>query len=980
MKPERHNLLLAMIATALALASFACGTNEGFPPPPSGGNNGQGGNGSSGPTSGAGGYSVGPCSEEGATRSCEVYLGTHGEVTTCVVGTQACVGGEWSPCEQASLKHRTLRKDAFPELGLGRDIRFRDVYDDLGQPLPHVLNVTATTCGSPCSPTCQQFNETPSGAIANPIPGGPYNAGSLSSVPNGLKNKGIVQPCEYAGDCQFGYYCSDPVSDSKCNHDKCATGAQLSAGTNSCASGDSCVNLVCAKDPSCCSYAGTCAHDPCVTGVGLSGCKAADPCVNTVCTQKASCCTGTWDNSCVSLAQSKCGLSCSGKWDASCVQKLHDVCGAFCNNATPSCAHDKCYTGDPLTGSCDPCVNTICTNTPSCCSTAWDATCVAKVATLCSASVQCPSPRGLCSSWSPNQVDSSCNGVDLYAGVPCGNSIPVCNGGKQDKPAGTPIRIVGFSANSSQLPKLPPTCGGGGCLKKECSTTAAIPSGQCVDLPCSLPNNAETYINPPAPPTTPGSLNIAQYPECSYDNNWTINGGSGSCGGANCTPTGGVIEAKTADIVIVMDRSAAVAAGVWSGIKSAVQTFVADTASQGTAPAMKVALTVFPDDKPPGTLGDQCRTTGGQACQASACNNPFLNYTSLQTGATTVSTAMGTVNQSTRDAPTSAALGGGYLIASSDYTSAPATSKPAPIVIFIMASDAAYCNTSVTSMAGQASAANAANGTRTFVIGLGLSSSLTAQTIAFAGGGKGYNYTNTNAATNVLAALRDIRDNQVVPCSVDLPDTAIWDPSNPTVQYQAPGSLTKTTLTQRTNLTNCGTNTGFYYDNNATPTQIRLCPASCTNAKQLGAITTVSLNCTGTYGNSTVPLSVYQASCPAGTVTQWDYLGYSAITPVGTSVDFAAQTGKTAGTLGALVPLATAALIPTDTQNCPLGALPAPNGATCPIDVFKALNGNNPYGPAQYPFLNLQITLNAKLLATPKVTNFQLTYSCPDAQ
>src|SRR5690606_15447675 len=50
-----------------------------------------------------------------------------------------------------------------------------------------------------------------------------------------------------------------------------------------------------------------------------------------------------------------------------------------------SCAHSKCLVGAALDAGCDPCVRRICEEDPSCCNTAWTASCVDRVKTACDA-------------------------------------------------------------------------------------------------------------------------------------------------------------------------------------------------------------------------------------------------------------------------------------------------------------------------------------------------------------------------------------------------------------------------------------------------------------------------------------------------------------------------------------------------------------------------------------------------------------------
>jgi hypothetical protein len=55
-----------------------------------------------------------------------------------------------------------------------------------------------------------------------------------------------------------------------------------------------------------------------------------------------------------------------------------------------TCAHDACTTGGPLASGCDPCVTSVCTTSPSCCSVAWTGSCRLAASNTCA---PCSSPR-----------------------------------------------------------------------------------------------------------------------------------------------------------------------------------------------------------------------------------------------------------------------------------------------------------------------------------------------------------------------------------------------------------------------------------------------------------------------------------------------------------------------------------------------------------------------------------------------------------
>jgi len=69
--------------------------------------------------------------------------------------------------------------------------------------------------------------------------------------------------------------------------------------------------------------------------------------------------------------------------------------GYMFSSAELSCHHDRCTSGVPLWTSAGGCVSSVCAADPFCCTTAWDATCIAEVRTVCG-SLICPESNGSC--------------------------------------------------------------------------------------------------------------------------------------------------------------------------------------------------------------------------------------------------------------------------------------------------------------------------------------------------------------------------------------------------------------------------------------------------------------------------------------------------------------------------------------------------------------------------------------------------------
>lgn len=98
-------------------------------------------------------------------------------------------------------------------------------------------------------------------------------------------------------------------------------------------------------------------HSPCQQGVKLDR-ACADTCVSTICAQHGACCDNSWTSDCVALVLSKCGKRCN------CAELLQ--------------------AGLPFDmWACTPCTTTVCARHSSCCTTAWDASCVAAAQSLC---------------------------------------------------------------------------------------------------------------------------------------------------------------------------------------------------------------------------------------------------------------------------------------------------------------------------------------------------------------------------------------------------------------------------------------------------------------------------------------------------------------------------------------------------------------------------------------------------------------------
>jgi hypothetical protein len=316
-----------------------------------------------------------------------------------------------------------------------------------------------------------------------------------------------------------------------------------------------------------------------------------------------------------------------------------------------------------------------------------------------------------------------------------------------------------------------------------------------------------------------------------------------------------------------------------------------------------------------------------------------------------------------------------------------------------------YCNPSVSAMAGQAATALATSNIHTSVIAIGPAQSSTANAIAQAGGGLAFQFaSNTNhpnsgndVASEIAQALAQIRDYDY-PCYEFLPPPALFNSQNATVSYN--GTSTNNVQTPLPQVMNgaCGNGNGWYYNAPTNPSEIFLCPTSCTALRNDTTVaTTYSLGCPGHFSMNSTMIPPYQGMCPTeGTQVEWTALGWNMTAPAsvppssGPNVAFQVQTGAgTPPNWGSIYNVATASQA-NNNESCLIYS-PAPPTMpmnACYANLVKILNGVDsfdgglPNGDAINPELNLLLSLNpgSNGITQPTLTEWQLTYSCPFIQ
>ena len=158
---------------------------------------------------------------------------------------------------------------------------------------------------------------------------------------------------------------------------------------------------------------------------------------------------------------------------------------------TQSCSHSLCGTGVKLAAGCDDapapatpfgCVAKVCAANPSCCSSTWDATCVAAVPGLCT--VDCGSNNGVCVVCYKDTLDHDGDGFAWTQGD-CADCDPNINPGAYDYPSN------GIDEDcSGTVDDQAATCDGNLAM----ASSAAADFASAIDL-CKTTTAAATGIN-----------------------------------------------------------------------------------------------------------------------------------------------------------------------------------------------------------------------------------------------------------------------------------------------------------------------------------------------------------------------------------------------------------------------------------------------------------------------------------------------------
>jgi hypothetical protein len=352
-------------------------------------------------------------------------------------------------------------------------------------------------------------------------------------------------------------------------------------------------------------------------------------------------------------------------------------------------------------------------------------------------------------------------------------------------------------------------------------------------------------------------------------------GGSTQVDGGNCG--GSTVTAKQVplDLFVMLDKSSSMTDAVtggtkWTTVTAALNAFLGQAGLTdvsvglqyfGLPPSSANSCTVFTCMKDadcgpaacggclgasagnPGVCLGALTSAGGDSCTASDYAQAAVEIAPLSTSGPAIASSIA-ATQPTTSTPTSAALQGAI-----DHAKAWAAAHTSDAVAVILATDGdpTECDTDLTHINGIAAAGF--SGTPkipTFVIGVG--SSLSALNgIAAAGGTTSAFLVDTGGNVNAqfLAAMNQIR-HAALGCQylIPLPQSGVPNFQQVNVNY-VPGNGASVTFPYVTSAAACPANgNAWYYDNAAAPTQIILCPSTCTTVEgDSQATVNITLGC-----------------------------------------------------------------------------------------------------------------------------------------
>jgi hypothetical protein len=287
--------------------------------------------------------------------------------------------------------------------------------------------------------------------------------------------------------------------------------------------------------------------------------------------------------------------------------------------------------------------------------------------------------------------------------------------------------------------------------------------------------------------------------------------GSGGTGGIEtCAESETLAAEKQLDIIVLQDRSGSMDDGVrWPGSVNALKTFANDPASAG----INLGIVYFP------------AVNGTNECNIPDYKD-VIAFGALPQNAPAFVQSLDSTEPG-GGTPMSAGLEGVLFAAT-----AMQDQNPDHKVIVVLATDGepgggAGCTSVVAEIAALAESAYNYNGVQTYAIFI--DGSLPTLDAIAAAGGTGQAFDVSQNIQGFADKMAEIRAD-AIGCEIAIPeppDNEEFDKQLVNVNYTPGGMGEPFKLPKKLDKADCGAGPGWYYDDEANPTQIVFCPASC---------------------------------------------------------------------------------------------------------------------------------------------------------
>ncbi len=291
------------------------------------------------------------------------------------------------------------------------------------------------------------------------------------------------------------------------------------------------------------------------------------------------------------------------------------------------------------------------------------------------------------------------------------------------------------------------------------------------------------------------------------------------------------------NLYLMVDRSLSMNSknSKWPLAKDALNAFFQDPASAG----LRVALRFFPD------AGHSVTGCDGTGCNVDVCSKPQVDIAPLlPTAAPADTQEKALVDAVTKQVPSMSEVYDGYspisaaLAGAAKWTTAYHAEHPGEKAVIFLVTDGessgVNCADKDFSMVKATAADAFAKGVPTYVVGMAGYFEEKVNSLAAAGGTeKAFFVGQTDVKGDLFEALETVK-TVAVACDFDMPPSMpgkMIDYTKVDVNFTPKDGTTTKFPRVIGGVKSCTAEGGWYYDNDAKPTKLSLCPTSCTTAQ-----------------------------------------------------------------------------------------------------------------------------------------------------